>query len=228
MSAHVARTPARKAPFRFEGVIDTLDLGHSAPNVNHFSGIPKPNKTGVGGEVISQETASSDVIPGASGAVAPRDSVIIRYTSTAKPGDCDEKPHALEIQIPREDWTAFVKECLETLRGFVQRNTDMRRTQFRYSDLELDLLKRTAVRAGHPLHLSKKEFDILEYFMRRPQRVLTKDQIFEHVWGLIEEDHSNCLEVHLSQLRRKLKGDSQRELIQTVRGVGYVLTEEAV
>jgi DNA-binding response OmpR family regulator len=88
-------------------------------------------------------------------------------------------------------------------------------------DLELDPATRKVRRAGIDVHLSAKEFALLEYLMRNPGRVVTKPMIAEHVWNFDLESESNFIEVFIYALRKKLDVPFDRQLIQTVRGAGY-------
>jgi len=91
---------------------------------------------------------------------------------------------------------------------------------------DLDLSGRRAERAGRRLELTKTELSLLELFLRNPRRVLSRTQIFESVWGYDFGPESNALWVYISYLRSKLEADGGSRLIQTVRGLGYVLREE--
>lgn len=93
----------------------------------------------------------------------------------------------------------------------------------RVSDLELDLIDRTARRAGTVLDLLPTEFRLLEFLMRHSGRVMTRTMIFEAVWGYHFDPGTNVIEVHIGRLRRKLDPPEWEPLIHTVRGVGYVL-----
>jgi two-component system response regulator MprA len=93
----------------------------------------------------------------------------------------------------------------------------------RFADIELDLAAYQACRRGGQLLLTKTEFALLELFVRNPGRVLSRTQIFESVWGYDFGPESNSLWVYISYLRRKM---GEPRLIQTVRGLGYVLREE--
>jgi DNA-binding response OmpR family regulator len=95
----------------------------------------------------------------------------------------------------------------------------------RFADLELDLAGRTAVRADRPVALTTREFDLLALFMRHPNQVLPRQLILDRVWGSDFFGDPNVLEVFVSNLRRALEADGEPRLIQTVRGVGYVLRE---
>ena len=89
----------------------------------------------------------------------------------------------------------------------------------------LDPATREAWRAGTPLDLTAREFDLLAYFMRHPRQVLSRQQIFQGVWGTDYIGSSNIIDANVSYLRDKLEAQRQPRLIQTVRGVGYALRE---
>jgi len=95
-----------------------------------------------------------------------------------------------------------------------------------YSTLTLDPLAREVRRADRPIGLSPKEFDLLELFLRHPRQVLLRDQILDSVWGYDFTGSENVLEVYVGYLRAKTEAGGEPRLIQTVRGVGYVLREE--
>jgi two-component system response regulator MprA len=93
----------------------------------------------------------------------------------------------------------------------------------RFVDLELDPLAHEARRGGRALELTRTEFLLLELLMRHPRQVLTRATIFDRVWGYDFGPASNSLEVYIGYLRRKTEADGEPRLLQTVRGVGYVL-----
>ncbi len=97
--------------------------------------------------------------------------------------------------------------------------------QLRFGDLSLDLASRIATRNGRAIELTMKEFELLRYLMEHPREVMTRDQILENVWGYDFMGESNVIEVYVRYLRLKIDGDDEKRLIQTVRGVGYVLRE---
>lgn len=96
-------------------------------------------------------------------------------------------------------------------------------TRIRVEDLELDLVKHNALRNGQPLTLLPTEFRLLEFLMRNAGQVVTRQMIFEHVWGFHFDPGTNVIDVHIGRLRRKIDGAGQVPLIRTVRGSGYVL-----
>jgi two-component system response regulator MprA len=92
-----------------------------------------------------------------------------------------------------------------------------------YDDLSLDPVTRDVRRGNRLITLSPKEFDLLAYFMRQPRRVLTRERILQDIWGYDFGGDANVLEVYVGHLRTKLEASNESRLIQTVRGVGYVL-----
>ena len=97
--------------------------------------------------------------------------------------------------------------------------------QLKFGDLVLDLATRRALRHGRVIDLTMKEFELLKYLMEHPREVLTREQILENVWGYDFMGESNVIEVYIRYLRLKVEDEGQKRLIQTVRGVGYVLRE---
>lgn len=95
----------------------------------------------------------------------------------------------------------------------------------RFGELALDLAHRSAVRNGRIIDLTMKEFELLRYLMEHPREVMTREQILENVWGYDFVGESNVIEVYIRYLRLKIDGENEKRLIQTVRGVGYVLRE---
>ena len=99
------------------------------------------------------------------------------------------------------------------------------RTDFIVADLRLDLLKRTVTRAGQRIELQPREFQLLEYLMRHAGRVVTRTMLLESVWDFHFDPKTNIVETHVSRLRSKVDRGHPHELIQTIRGAGYVLRE---
>jgi two-component system response regulator MprA len=98
--------------------------------------------------------------------------------------------------------------------------------RLRFADLSLDLSSRTGTRGGRELDLTRTEFSLLELFLRSPERVLSRSEILEAVWGYDFGPTSNSLEVYMGYLRRKTEAEGEPRLLQTSRGFGYVLREE--
>jgi two-component system response regulator MprA len=98
--------------------------------------------------------------------------------------------------------------------------------QLAYADMQLDPVTRETKRGERPFELTSKEFDLLRYLMRHPRQVLRREQILQEVWGYDFNGDDNVLEVYIGYLRKKTEAGDEPRLIQTVRGVGYVLREE--
>ncbi len=89
--------------------------------------------------------------------------------------------------------------------------------------MELNQVTREVHRSGSLIELTTREYDLLLLLMRHPRQVLTRDQLLQQVWGYATDLETNVLEVHMGHLRQKLEAHNDSRLIQTIRGVGYVL-----
>lgn len=119
------------------------------------------------------------------------------------------------------------EELLARVRALLRRsNTTSRPEILRFADLTLDTGTHRAMRGERAIDLTAKEYELLELFMRNPRQVLTRDVIFDRVWGYDFGGESNIIEVYVRYLRQKTEAESEERLIHTVRGVGYVLRED--
>jgi DNA-binding response OmpR family regulator len=118
-------------------------------------------------------------------------------------------------------------ELLARVRALLRRGPALTPATLAVADLELDTRARTATRAGRPLALTTKEFSLLEHLIKRQGHVVSRDDIAEHVWDDSFDAASNLIEVYIQRLRRKIDDGHQHKLIQTRRGAGYVLSEDA-
>jgi two-component system response regulator MprA len=116
-------------------------------------------------------------------------------------------------------------ELLARIRALLRRAQPTRPQVLRFADLSLDTGTRQAYRSDRTISLTAKEYELLELFMRHPRQVLTRDMIFDRVWGYDFGGESNIIEVYIRYLRQKLEIDTETRLIHTVRGMGYVLRE---
>ena len=118
-----------------------------------------------------------------------------------------------------------LEELLARLRALIRRSVPDEEGVLRFAELELDLNLYEARVNGDSLKLTRTEFALLELFLRHPRQVLPRSMINERVWGYDFGPASNSLGVYVGYLRRKLQDSGADRLIQTVRGVGYILRE---
>ncbi|MBE9201337.1 MULTISPECIES: response regulator transcription factor NblR [unclassified Nodularia (in: cyanobacteria)] len=116
------------------------------------------------------------------------------------------------------------EDFLKLIRLYLKPDVDTSE-QLRFGDLILDVATRRAIHNGRTIDLTMKEFELLKFLMEHPREVLTREQILENVWGYDFMGESNVIEVYIRYLRLKIEDESHKRLIQTVRGVGYVLRE---
>jgi len=118
------------------------------------------------------------------------------------------------------------EELLARVRALLRRTRATDETVFRFADLVLNVSTREVTRGNRKVDLTTKEFDLLHFFMRHPRQVMTREMIYDRIWGYDFGGESNILEVYIRYLRTKLEANDEPRLIQTVRGVGYALREE--
>jgi two-component system response regulator MprA len=117
-------------------------------------------------------------------------------------------------------------ELLARIRALLRRTKPERVQVLKFADLTLDTGSREAMRGGKLIQLTAKEYELLDLFLRHPRQVLTREVIFDRVWGYDFGGESNVLEVYIRYLRQKLEvNETLPRLIHTVRGVGYVMRE---
>jgi DNA-binding response OmpR family regulator len=114
-------------------------------------------------------------------------------------------------------------ELLARVRALLRRNGPSRDSTLRAGAVEFDTVSHHVRRGGKDIELTSREQAILEYFLRNPDRTLTRDQIAEHVWGTGFMASSNVIDVYVATLRRKLGDQDEPRLLHTVRGIGYEL-----
>ncbi len=99
-------------------------------------------------------------------------------------------------------------------------------TKLSVGDIDLDRVKRRVTCAGHEIHLGPTEFRMLECFMEKPNRVLTRAELFDSVWGMSGESNERIVDVHVGRLRKALTREREEDPIRTVRGAGYSFDEK--
>ena len=116
-------------------------------------------------------------------------------------------------------------ELLARVRALLRRARPEAADLLAFADLRLDTGTHQAFRGERPIELTAKEYELLELFMRHPRQVLTREVIFDRVWGYDFGGESNIIEVYVRYLRQKTEAGGEQRLLHTVRGVGYVLRE---
>jgi len=116
-----------------------------------------------------------------------------------------------------------IEEMLARVESLARRASSASLTMLRVEDLELDLLQRSAMRAGRPIELTAREFRLLEFLAKHAGQVVTRTMLLQSVWDIHYDPVTNVVDVHVSRLRQAVDRDFDRQLIHTVRGVGYSL-----
>jgi two-component system, OmpR family, response regulator len=117
-------------------------------------------------------------------------------------------------------------ELVARIKALLRRTPDMV-SELSLNDLRVDLLARRVYRGKSEIMLTQKEFSLLEYLLRNKGRVLSRTQIIENVWGYDFSPGTNIVDVHIKSLREKVDAGSERKLILTVRGTGYIMKDNS-
>ena len=140
-------------------------------------------------------------------------------------GGLDDRVRGLDVGA--DDYLAkpfAIEELLARLRALARRPAAPLDVVLRFADLELDTRSLSARRGGMTIRLTSREYALLEYLMRNPERVVSRSQILEHVWDDNFDPVGNAVDVLVGRLRRRIHPDSEVPLIHTVRSRGYVLS----
>jgi len=146
---------------------------------------------------------------------------------TAK-GQISDK--VLGLDIGADDYMVkpfSFEELFARVRALIRRPKNMNTSLLKTKNLTLDTLKFKVTREGKQISLSTKEFSILEYLLRNKNRVVSRDQLVSHVWNYDADVLPNVVEVHIKHLRDKIDAPFADKIIQTIRGKGYMIEEEA-
>lgn len=113
------------------------------------------------------------------------------------------------------------EELLARIRALLRRPEQVLPTELKIKDLTLNTSTRRVTRGNRELPLTLKEFGLLEYLMRHPNQVLSREQILDHLWDFAFDSFSNVVDVHIKNLRKKVDNGHHEKLLETIRGVGY-------
>jgi two-component system, OmpR family, response regulator len=141
-------------------------------------------------------------------------------------GEVSQRVEGLELGA--DDYLAkpfAMRELIARVNALSRRSSGDRATILRMADLSMNLLTREVVRAGEKIDLAVREFGLLELLMRYPGRVLSRTSICEQVWNYHFDTGTNVVDVYINRLRRKIDDFHEVKLLQTVRGVGYILQD---
>jgi two-component system OmpR family response regulator len=183
------------------GGFDAMVLDRMLPDIDGLSVLKSMRAAGVSTPVILL-TAMSAIDERVRGLRAGADDYLV------KPFSFSELEARLEALMRRPTETAGEQD-----------------TTLVCGDLSLDLIARAAHRAGRRIELQTREFQILEYLMRRQRRVVTRTMLLEGVWDYRFDPKTNVIDVHVSRLRRKIDPPGETPLLRTVRGAGYMMTD---
>jgi two-component system copper resistance phosphate regulon response regulator CusR len=192
--------------------------------------LPDGNNAGDQARAVDYDAVVLDLmLPGRSGFQVMRD---IRSRKAALPVIMLTAKNTLDERVAGLDAGAddymnkpfALAELSARLRALLRRGVP-RESVLRVADLEMDTIRRTVRRAGVTIDLKPKEYALLEFLMRHTDRPLTRSLIIEHVWNIHFDSISNVVEVHINALRNKIDREFPVQLIRTVRGVGYMLSD---
>jgi two-component system response regulator MprA len=117
------------------------------------------------------------------------------------------------------------EELLARVRALLRRRAPSPGRALQFADLSVDTAAHVVTRAGREVELTAQEFALLQYFLMHPRQVLSRGQLLDAVWGFDSEAISNVVDVYVGYVRGKLENAGEPRLIQTIRGVGYILRE---
>ena len=172
------------------------------------------------------------MLPGISGTevlrkIRSRDHRVPILMLTAKDAVSDKVEH---LEAGADDYLtkpfAFA-EFMARVKALLRRGSVERPSVLRVADLEVDRLSQQARRGGRRIELTAKEYSLLEYLMANARRVLSRTMIIDHVWDQSFDGATNIVDVYVRHLRNKVDDGHEQKLIRTVRGVGYMIADEA-
>ncbi|MBY0495801.1 MAG: response regulator transcription factor [Cyanobacteria bacterium] len=193
--------------------------------------LPDGDDAGAQAAIIDYDCVVLDLmLPGRSGFQVLRD---IRAKKPELPviilsAQASAEERVAGLNATADDYMAkpfVVAELSARIRALLRRGKP-RETRLRVGDLEIDMVRRRVTRGGRNIELKPKEYALLEFLAHHIDRPMTRSHIIEHVWDIHFDSISNVVEVHINSLRNKIDKGAASPLIHTVRGVGYMLTDQ--
>lgn len=142
----------------------------------------------------------------------------------------DVQDRVLGLDVGADDYLTKpfqVSELLARLRAVMRRGPALKSTVIEIADLRIDTSGQIVTRSGRTIGLTAREYALIEYLARNADRVVSRSELTEHVWDERYDSYSNVIDVHINHLRQKIDRESERRLIHTRRGVGYILSTTA-
>lgn len=142
----------------------------------------------------------------------------------------DVRDRVLGLDVGADDYLTKpfqVSELLARLRALMRRGPVLKATVIEIGDLRIDTSAQTVNRGGRSIGLTAREYALIEYLARNAGRVVSRSELIEHVWNERYDPYSNVIDVHINHLRQKIDRESDRPLIHTRRGAGYILSTNA-
>jgi two-component system response regulator MprA len=220
---HLAR-PLAESGFQVETVGGRRALEHRLDRVQQFDAVvvelPEHGHTAV--ELTERVRQADDEVAVIAMVDSPEDTLRAAVLEAGADDVIDMPSTPLELTSRLHAVLRRTPQRAQAMLGYVDLD-ELDSTRLRYSDLELDLVSRRVRRGRREFELTPTEFNLLELFLRNPEQVLSRELIFEQVWGYAIEFSSNSLDVYVGSLRKKTEANDDPRLIHTIRAVGYVL-----
>jgi DNA-binding response OmpR family regulator len=144
---------------------------------------------------------------------------------TAK-SDIDDKVEGLSVADDYLTKPFDFNELIARLKALFRRNKKLPENIIRVGDLEMNLDTKEVKRAGKPIQLMAKQFELLKLLMVNKGKIVSPEMIEENLWGMDEERHSNVITAHISYIRKQIDKGFDKKLIKTIRGMGYKISDE--
>jgi two-component system OmpR family response regulator len=201
------------------------ELARNGYRVNTVANLPSAEQVRSGGWsllILDRLLFGSDALPTLE--TWRRDGIKIPVLVVSALSSVDEIARGLKAGA--DDYLAKPFELAELaarVEALLRRLADVPITRLVFDDLEIDLIKEKAFRAGQPLNLFPRELTLLEYFLRRPDQVITRTMLLNDIWRQNSPVENNVVDAHITNLRKKIDDKDRPSRIANIRGVGFML-----